>query len=218
MSTDAGRECIVNEVEREPPLLLELDFGRYSDAASTRQIARPTLRADRAACRCTLSPTRRRDARSPRPGNCRRGRACPSIDVRLRRRICPFLANPVSSTTSASTPGNSRSTFVASRASSSESDHDETQTACCKRWRIASISDASSTSRAAIGCTLFRSPSRSSPVMYEPHGSPTLRTPHAVHHRVDESAQLAVQTIDLSSIHNDGRSHYWITRKKVTTS
>lgn len=48
------------------------------------------------------------------------------------------------------------------------------------------------------------------------HRSSTLGPPHPVDHRVDEAAQLAIQPIDLSSIHINGRSHYRIVRKKVT--
>jgi len=43
-----------------------------------------------------------------------------------------------------------------------------------------------------------------------------LRAAHAVDHRVDEATQLAIQPLDLSSIHDDGRSHYRTASKKVT--
>ncbi len=78
----------------------------------------------------------------------------------------PFFANPVSSTTIASTPGNSPSSLRAIRQYSSSSSQVDTETACCSRCRMASISEASSTSRAAIGSMLLRSPSSSRPTMY----------------------------------------------------
>jgi hypothetical protein len=50
------------------------------------------------------------------------------------------------------------------------------------------------------------------------HRSSSLGATHAVDHRVDEPVQLAIQSVDLSSLHDDGRSHYRIARKKVTRS
>ena len=75
----------VEQVERMLPFRRKRHRVGHARRATPRAIGRPRLRADRAACRCSHSRARRRDADSWRSDNCPCGRACPSTVARRPR-------------------------------------------------------------------------------------------------------------------------------------
>jgi hypothetical protein len=87
-------------------------------------------------------------------------------------------------------------------------------TACCRRWRIASISDSLSTKRPAIGAIDFRSPSNSKPVIIEPKRLASFWSPAPIDEAGQVLSQLALEFCDLSWLHNNRRSQLDRSRKK----
>jgi hypothetical protein len=97
-----------------------------------------------------------------------------------------------------------RSSLRANRPSNSASDRRRFVTKSCTRCRIDWISAASSTSLAAIGSMILRSPWSINPVTYQRRAT-TLRPPHASDHRSQMLAELVIKPRQVPSIPLNGK-------------